>query len=204
MNSDDEASGVEEPSREAESKREARREQEELLKELDSLRGLLSEEQNRSESYLNRLKYLQADFDNYQKKAKKQVEEAAREGVARFIVKLLPLLDDLERAVEVGGRSGNDSTLKTGFEMVLKEFKEVLTREGVRPIEAVGKKFDPFLHEAVQSVEGRDYADNMVVEEMRKGYLLEGTILRPSMVKVAKNTTEKIDKDQQVEKLEEE
>jgi len=157
----------------------------ELLKELDSLKSLLKEEQSRSERYLTQLKYLQADFDNYQKRVKREIEEAAKNGSARLIAKLLPILDDLERAVKTGGCSSDPQSFTAGVALILKGFKDVLAQEGLRPIEAVGKPFDPLLHEAVQKVECNDHGENTVVEEVRRGYMLGDKVIRPSIVKVA-------------------
>lgn len=156
-----------------------------LEEETERLRKALEEEKARAEGYLNQLKYLQADFDNYQKKVKREIEEAAEAKSIPLIVKLLEIIDNLEKATQYGGTEENNP-LAEGIRITLKDLKETLKENGLTEIDALGKPFNPEIHEAVELVQSDSSEDNTVVEVLRKGYLLHGKLLRPSMVKVAK------------------
>jgi molecular chaperone GrpE len=155
------------------------------LEELNCLRKALEEERRKSEDYLNRLKYLQADFENYRKRVERELDEAARSSNERLIMSLLSVVDELELAVRAGEKSEGGDTIISGVRMTLKKLYEALEREGLARIEAVGKPFDPSRHEAVLKVKAEGYPDGFVVEEVRKGFMFKGRVIRPSMVKVA-------------------
>ncbi|MCP8304384.1 MAG: nucleotide exchange factor GrpE [archaeon] len=161
------------------------------VSKLDELRKALEEERSKTEDYLNRLRYLQADFDNYKKRVDRDMLELVKYGNERLIVKLLDTVDDLERAVISCREAKDKEALLKGVEIVLKELKETLRKEGLEEIDAVGDTFDPNLHDAVDKIETNDYPTNTIVEEIRKGYLLNGKLIRPSMVKVALNPLNK-------------
>ncbi|MEM3437049.1 MAG: nucleotide exchange factor GrpE [Nitrososphaerales archaeon] len=162
-----------------------------LENELNELKKALKEEHERAEDYLNKLKYLQADFENYQKRVNKEMLDLVKYGNERLMVKLLNIIDDLERSIKFSKESDNKESLIEGVEMVLKSLKEILKKEGLEEIEAIGKNFDPNLHEAVAYIQTNEYPVNTVIEEIRKGYLLNGKLIRPSMVKVALSLNEK-------------
>ena len=134
---------------------------------------------------MNRLKYLQADFENYQKRVKREQEELVKRGSEQLIVKLLGVVDDLERAIEASKSSSDKEVLVSGVEIVLKQLQATLAEEGLSQIEAVGKPLDPELHEAIATVETDQYPENIIVRVLRKGYSLNGKVIRPSMVEVA-------------------
>ncbi|MEM3383694.1 MAG: nucleotide exchange factor GrpE [Nitrososphaerales archaeon] len=182
---------------EGESVEEAKSIEKSLESELNELRKALKEEHERAEDYLNKLKYLQADFENFQKRVNKEMLDLVKYGNERLMVKLLNIIDDLERSIKFSKESDNKESLIEGVEMVLKNLKEILKKEGLEEIEAVGKNFDPNLHEAVARVQTDNYPTNTVIEEIRKGYLLNGKLIRPSMVKVALNLNEKGDNHEQ-------
>ncbi len=161
--------------------------------ELEESRKALKEERNRADDYLNRLKYLQADFENFQKRVNREMLELAKYGNERLIVKALNVVDDLERAIKSGKETDSKEALIDGIELILKELKEILRKEGLEEVNAIGKSFDPNLHEAVAQVQTEDHPDNTVIEEIRKGYLLKGRLIRPSSVKVALSLSEKGD-----------
>jgi len=150
------------------------------------LEKALELEKQRADEYLNRLKYLQADFENYQKRVKREQEELVKRGSEQLIVKLLGVVDDLERAIEASKSSSDKEVLVSGVEMVLKQLQASLAEEGLSQIEAVGKPLDPELHEAIATVETDQYPENIIVRVLRKGYSLNGKVIRPSMVEVAK------------------
>jgi len=162
-----------------------------LEEELENLRKALEEERKKSEEYLVRLKYLQADFENYQKRVKKEIDEAVRVEVEKLILKFLNVLDNLELALKVGKESSDKDALIKGVEITLKGLEEVLKEEGLTRIEAEGKPFNPAFHEAVENIQTDNLPENFVVEELRKGYILRGKVIRPSMVKVSKPIQQK-------------
>jgi len=154
-------------------------------KEMDALILALAAEKMRSEEYLNRLKYLQADFDNYRKRADRNTEEAKRTSVERIINNLLEVVDELELAVK-NGRSSNDShTVVEGVEMTLKKLRKVLESEGVTSIDSLGKPFNPAFHAVVCASTDDDVKEGTIIEELRKGYVMNDKVIRPSMVKIS-------------------
>ncbi|MGB9619441.1 MAG: nucleotide exchange factor GrpE, partial [Armatimonadota bacterium] len=126
-----------------------------------------------------------ADFDNFRKR---QREETARQvSLAReeLILKILPILDNFQRTLEAAEAQHSYESLVEGVSLTLRQFRETLEKEGVRPIEAVGEQFNPELHEAMMRVETDEYPENTVIEEFEKGYTLNGKVLRPARVRVA-------------------
>ncbi|MBS7643015.1 nucleotide exchange factor GrpE [Candidatus Bathyarchaeota archaeon] len=158
---------------------------EQLKREIEALKKELCNEQERAEKYLTQLKYLQADFENFQKRIQKEIDQKIQQSNERLIVNLLSVIDELELAVQAGKRTKNSDVIVSGVEMVLKKLYETLGQEGLVRIEAVGKPFDPVKHEAVQKVITNEYADGTIIEEIRKGFVLRDKVIRPSMVKVA-------------------
>lgn len=149
---------------------------------------LLESEKKRSEDYLNRLKYLQADFENVKKRFEREKEQTRAYCTERILTQLLDVVDELELAVKVAKRSDNSKeNLVEGVEMTLKKLKKVLEQEGVCPIECTtGTVFDPSNHNAVAAEENDDVKECKVIEEIRKGYKMKEKVLRPSIVRVAK------------------
>ncbi len=154
-----------------------------LLECINALRDV----ESKADDYLNRLKYLKADFENYKKRKDKEIENVLKWGNERLIVRLLNIIDDLERAINIGKQANTKEELIGGIEMILKDFHKVLKEEGLSKIEAKGKPFDPNRHEAVMRIETDEYPDNIIIDELRTGYLLDGRVIRPSSVKVASN-----------------
>lgn len=150
--------------------------------ELDALGKALEEEKKRSEDYLNRLKYMQADFQNLQKRVDRQLDEVRKYGSERLILELLGVVDELEAAIRESKQTESLEVLVRGVEMTLGKLKKVLEHEEVSPIECVGKAFDPAKHEAVAKVESED--EGKIIEEIRKGYTMKGRVIRPSAVKI--------------------
>jgi molecular chaperone GrpE len=157
--------------------------------EVRELHNALEEEKKKSEEYLTRLKYLQADFENLQKRSKREMDEAIKYGETELALDFLPVLDDLERALVAGKSSDNKEAIIGGLEMILKTAQNILSKRGLSPIDAVGKKFDPTKHEAAGFVSSPDCEDNMVVKELRKGYVFGDKVIRPSIVEVARKTS---------------
>ena len=145
---------------------------------------MIEQERTRGEDYLTQLKYLQADFENYRKRVDREIRDIEDFSTSGLIKKLLPVLDDLELATASAEKNEDSKGLVEGVVMVQKNLMSILQSEGLKAIEAVGQPFDPELHEAVERVEGTEGKKDMVVGEIRKGYVLKEKVLRPSMVRV--------------------
>jgi len=151
------------------------------------LQKLLQGEKKRSEEYLTRLKYLQADIENLKSRFDRETEQVRKYGNERLVVQLLDVVDELELALKTG-KSAQETAqpLLEGVEMTLKKLRKVLEQEGVSPIQCTeGKPLNPLCEHAVVTVERDDVAACTVVEEIRKGYMMKGKVLRPALVKVA-------------------
>jgi molecular chaperone GrpE len=152
----------------------------------DHLEQLLDCERKRSEDYLIRLKYLQADLENFKKRSEREAEQTKNYCTERLVIQLLDVVDELELAVKNGEISTSPELLIEGVEMTLKKLRKVLEQEGVTPIDnSEGRVFDPSRHNAIAVVEQDDVADGTVLEEIRKGYIMRGKVIRPTIVKVA-------------------
>lgn len=150
----------------------------------------LEAEKKRSQDYLTRLKYLQADFENLKKRYDRQIEEAKSYCTERLVVQLLEVQDELEMAVKNAASEGSAQTLIEGVQMTLKKLRKVLEQEGVSPIDCeAGKVFNPSCHNAVAVTERDDVEACVVTEEVRKGYVMKDKVIRPSIVKVAVNSS---------------
>ncbi len=148
------------------------------------LEEALKEERKKSDEYLNRLKYLQADFENYRKRIEKEIRETAETSNEKLIVNLLSATDELELALKSGRETTNRQALLEGVEMTLKKIFGTLGHEGLTKIEAVGKSFNPRLHEVLMKVPTKQCEENIVIEEVRPGYMLKDRVIRPSIVKI--------------------
>ncbi len=136
----------------------------------------------------DRLLRVCADFENYKKRAQRQMDDHRKYSNTELIKDLLPIIDNLERAVEAQKQSpeGSGACMAEGVEMTLNEIKNVLKKYDVTPVEANGKPFDPNYHEAMMQEDRPDLPENTVVNELQKGYLLHDRLIRPSMVVVSK------------------
>jgi molecular chaperone GrpE len=139
-----------------------------------------------ADSYLDDLRRLQADFENYRKRMLREQTARIASASQGLVAKLLPVLDNFELAVSHAEQSRDFDRMLKGVEMVFGELREVLQGEGLVKIEAEGKPFDPERHEAVVAVEQEGAEPGTVVDVVRTGYELRGKVLRPAMVKVAK------------------
>ena len=126
-----------------------------------------------------------AELENFKKRATREKDDAVRFANESLVRDLLPVIDNLERAVAHAQGGGNGKPLVEGVEMVLKGLLDVLAKHGVAQISAVGQPFDPEKHEAMAQVESENHAPNTVIEEHHKGYLLKDRLLRPALVTVA-------------------
>jgi len=157
---------------------------------LKELCAELEKEKSKSEDYLRRLQYLQADFENYRKRVEKEMSDIRQFGNQRLLSELIVVNDELELALREAEESGEDPTIVEGVGMVHKRLQSILSKEGVEKIHSIGSKFNPDLHDAALRVVS-DKEEGTIVEEIRQGYTLWGKVLRPSIVKVAENSAER-------------
>ncbi|SDC30638.1 nucleotide exchange factor GrpE [Shouchella lonarensis] len=131
-----------------------------------------------------RLARVRADFENFKRRSRAEKEAAAKYQSQNLVEKLLPVLDNFERALMVEPQHEETKQLLQGMEMVYRQLETALQNEGVQVIQATGELFDPHLHQAVMQVEEEGYEQNQIVEELQKGYQLKDRVIRHSMVKV--------------------
>ncbi|MBA7483897.1 nucleotide exchange factor GrpE [archaeon] len=165
-----------------------------LQKKLAKLEASLEDEAKKSEKYLSQLKYAKADMENLQKQTQKRIEDTISRANGRLLMQLLPILDELEMAIEAS--KNGETNIVEGVDMVKDKLQKVMTSEGVTPIDALGEPFNPRYHEAVLEVDTEDHPDGTVIEELRKGYTYNSRVLRASMVKVARNRSSDNDKEE--------
>ncbi len=134
----------------------------------------------------NKYLRLAAEFENYKKRALRDQREHVRFGNEQLLKELLPVLDNLERAVKSGKETAEGSALLQGVELTHKQALEVLEKFGVKPMDCVGQPFDPACHQAVTQVENDSVPENAVLDDFQKGYFLHDRVLRAAMVSVAK------------------
>jgi molecular chaperone GrpE len=137
------------------------------------------------DDYYDRLLRKTAEFDNYRKRTERERIQLSEAAAADLLTELLPLVDDMERALGAGAAADADS-IRKGVELIHKQLLEVLRKRGVKPVEALGADFDPHFHMAVAHEPAAGHREGEVVEEFRRGYMLGDRLLRPAMVKVAK------------------
>jgi molecular chaperone GrpE len=140
---------------------------------------------NENAAYLDRLARLQAEFDNFRKRSAREQQDFREYAVSDAIKQLLPILDSLDRALKTNAASVED--FRSGIELIDKQFHDALSRLGVEPVPSQGEAFDPNLHQAIQMVDTEEAQDNHVLDELQRGYKLKDRLLRPAMVRVARN-----------------
>jgi molecular chaperone GrpE len=138
------------------------------------------------DEYYDRLVRKTAEFDNYRKRTDRERIQLSEAAAADLLQELLPLVDDMERAVKAEAGSEGTEAIRRGVELIHKQLIETLRKRGVTPIDALGADFDPHFHMAVSYEPAEGRRDGEVVEEFRRGYMLGDRLLRPAMVKVAK------------------
>jgi molecular chaperone GrpE len=146
----------------------------------------------REELHVFQDKYLRlaAEFENYKRRAQREQSDSIRFGNESLLKELLPIIDNLERAIQCAKDTGTNGPLLEGIELTHKQFLETVSKLGVRQIYSKGNPFDPAVHQAVAQVESESVEPNTVVEEFQKGYFLHDRILRPAMVTVAKEKSD--------------
>jgi molecular chaperone GrpE len=127
----------------------------------------------------------QAEFDNYRKRIAREQADFKQYAATDVVKSLLPILDSLQRALDTAPA---DDKMRQGIELIVRQFNDALARAGVQPIEATGKRFDPTQHEAIEMVETDEFPDDQVIDELQRGFRIKDKLLRPAMVRVARNT----------------
>lgn len=155
----------------------------EPIEEQESLEALKTKTQN----YWDQLLRLQAEFANYRKRVEKEKTDAIKFGRVIMIERMISILDVMEGALKHSQNATDINSLITGFEIVVQEFFRFLKSEGAEPLKTIGEHFDPHLHEALEQIEtSKEEENNIILEEIQKGYTLNGQLIRPAKVKVAK------------------
>jgi molecular chaperone GrpE len=147
--------------------------------EIESLRA-------ERDALLDRLARLQAEFDNARKRAVREQQEFREFAAADVIRAILPILDSFERALKTA--SGESGDFRNGIELIYRQLQDALQKIGVQPIPALGQVFDPRVHEAIEMVDTSEVEDHHVLDELQRGYKYKDRLLRPAMVRVARNT----------------
>ncbi|MCZ7392141.1 MAG: nucleotide exchange factor GrpE [Candidatus Methanoperedens sp.] len=155
----------------------------ELVKELETTKKQLQEEKDRCLR-------LSAEFDNFRKRELKEREEFIKYANEKLILELIDVCESLERGLENAKKTDNNDKLIEGMELIYKQFKNVLEKNGLIPIKAQGEKFDPYKHEAMMQTLTDEYDDGTILEELARGYMLNNRVIRYSKVRVSKKKEE--------------
>lgn len=156
-----------------------------MQEEIEALKGQVDGLNKDLQEKKDRLLRLQADFDNFRRRSAKEREEISAVVTQNFCKDMLPLLDNFERAM--AAETKDVEAFQKGVEMIFTQFQEILKKNGLEHIETIGQKFDPNFHQAVMRVEDPDKEDDTVAQELQKGYMVKGRVIRPSMVQVVSN-----------------
>lgn len=155
--------------------------------EVEKLKKEIKEKEEQLKEHIETLQRLQAEFENYSKRVEKENNDFKRYVKSELIKKMLPILDSFELALK--NHQDKEKFMK-GVEMIYAQLFQILEEEGLRKIESVGKKFDPFFHEVLMTEHNKEKEDDEISEELQKGYMLNNKVLRYSKVKVNKKVEE--------------
>jgi molecular chaperone GrpE len=175
--------GKKEEHREPEQEEQKKKKKEEII---EDLHASLAEKEKQIEELKERILYQQAEFENFKKLKVREKLDLLRFGNETLVKELLPVIDNLERAIEHAGKTEEAKSIAEGVALTLNGFLKVLEKSDVTRVDALGRTFDPNLHEAVYQEEKDGVEPGTVVGEFQKGYVMDGRLLRPSMVSVAK------------------
>jgi molecular chaperone GrpE len=162
--------------------------------EVDLLKERLSKSEEQIKELEDRLLRLAAEFDNYRKRTNKEFSYLVKNANEKLILQLLDTLDNFQRALDSAKTSNDYENFHKGVELIYTHMKDLLAKEGLKEIEALGKPFDPNFHEAVTQAESDEYKEGIVMEEISKGYLLNDRLLRASKVVVSKGKSKEKEK----------
>ncbi|NOZ22326.1 MAG: nucleotide exchange factor GrpE [Planctomycetes bacterium] len=153
----------------------------------------LQKKADERDDFLDKLQRTRADYLNFQKRVKKDRKQASEFAVQDFVTQLVPLINDLDRAVQAGEESHNMDAFFEGVKLLRTQLYKVLEDNGIKPIECVGRSFDPAYHEAMTQQETDEYPDNTVIAELQRGFTMSGRTIVPARVIVAKAPKQKTD-----------
>lgn len=154
----------------------------------EDLQALLEDARNKADEHWNQCLLLQAEIENLRKRSAREVENAHKFAVEKFVKELLPVADSMEMGVAAAQAEDADvATLREGSEMMLNMFRQCLDKMGVEVIDPVGEKFDPELHQAMTMQPSAEHEPNTVLSVMQKGYTLNGRVVRPALVVVSQS-----------------
>jgi len=153
---------------------------------IEELKKSLDEKGEANKTLQEKILYLQAEFENFKRLKNKEKQDVLKFGNETLVKELLPVMDNLERALDHASNTEDFKSIHDGVKIIANEFLKVLERAGIERVEALGKKFDPNFHEAFLQEEKDDMEPDTVVKEMQKGYILNGRLIRPSMVAISK------------------
>jgi len=157
--------------------------------ELERLKKELEEKTALADEYLSRLKYLQADFENYKKMAARERQLYEMCATEELIKRLLPIIDTLEAGFASAKQCEDLMSFVKGIELTYNDLMDMLGKEGLKPIKAVGEKFDPYKHEVTMTVIDDDHPEDTILEELERGYTLGAKVIRTSKVGISKKAT---------------
>jgi molecular chaperone GrpE len=181
------------PGRSEESQKEMEQEKAEAEGEdvsIEELRKRLEEKEKEYEELYDRLLRATADFENFKKRSEREKLDRIKFAHEELMKELLPVVDNLERALASSEKTKDNEAIKKGIEIVLDQFLKTLKKFGLIGYASIGEKFDPHRHEAVEQVESTEHEANTVIDEFQKGYFLNGRLLRPALVAVTKHPDE--------------
>lgn len=157
---------------------------------IDDLKSMLETEKEKVTSYEKKLQYLIADFENLKKRTESDIKTRVNSILAEIMLKFLSIYDDFVRAKDVLGKQHVNTD---GLDGILKNMDSFLSEYGVNPIDAVGEIFDPKLHEAITVKEDPSLDNDTITKEIRKGYILQNRVIRPSLVEISKTSNDKLE-----------
>ncbi len=153
--------------------------------EVSTLREQLSTAQAQAQEYLDGWQRARAEFANYKRRVERDRKQMRQDAVARVVIRYLPIVDDLERALQNRPQEGEGAAWAEGIELVYRKLLAALEANGVKPMQALGEHFDPSLHEAVMQEPSDEYESGQIIEVLQPGYWIGERVLRPALVKVA-------------------
>lgn len=157
----------------------------ELQDEIERLNAEIEEERARTDEEHNRYLRALADFSNFKRRSQEEYSQTVQFASQELISKILPVIDNFQRAIDASEQTQSFEGLVEGIRLTLRQLGDILEREGVKPIKAVGEQFDPSYHEAVMRVETGEYPENTIIDEFQPGYMQHDRVIRPAKVRVA-------------------
>jgi molecular chaperone GrpE len=169
------------------------KELEDTKKQLEETKKQLEEKKKQHGECNDSLLRLSAEFENVRKRTLKEKEEFVKYANEKLILELIDIMENLERGLENAKKAENKDKLIEGMELIYKQFKNVLEKNGLTPIKALGEKFDPYKYEAMMQTITDEYEDGTILEEFARGYMLNNKVIRYSKVRVSKREEDKIE-----------